>query len=191
MTSNSITSLISEVTKLMENEGITYAITGSIASAIHGEPVTSIDVDIVTNMTPDQAAGFAETISPRFYADKNMLRNAAIEHSFANLYDSQTGFKIDISVLENTPYHTQVLQRREKIPHPSGETNFWVVSPEDIILMKLVWRKDTESQKQWENALSVVRVKGNKLDWAYLRKWAKELEVENDLDRLAKEAGVH
>ena len=58
------------------------------------------------------------------------------------------------------------------------------------ILMKLLGRRDTQSAKQWENALGVARVQQNRLDWHYLRHWAHQLGIEADLDRLAREAGI-
>jgi hypothetical protein len=64
------------------------------------------------------------------------------------------------------------------------------VTSEDIILMKLWWRRDSRSAKQWANALAVARIKGHQLDWAYLRKWAQNLGVAEDLNQLAQEAGI-
>ena len=56
--------------------------------------------------------------------------------------------------------------------------------------MKLLWRKDTQSTKQWDNALGVARVKGARMDWKYLFENAKSLGVEDDLIRLRDEAGI-
>ncbi len=178
------------VTGALDAEGVPYAVTGSVASSIHGEPITSIDVDIVVLMTPDQAPRFAGRMAPRFYADAETLRRAALDHSITNILDQTTGLKFDISVLAETPYHQQLFQRRIKMAHPDSGVTFWIVSPEDIVLMKLLRRRDTRSRKQWDNALSVVRVQGSRLDWAYLRKWARQLSIEGDLEALAREAGI-
>jgi len=75
-------------------------------------------------------------------------------------------------------------------PIGGSETQFWFVTQEDIILMKLLWRKDTRSTKQWENALSVARVKGTRMDWAYLFDKARDLDIEDDLTLLRDEAGI-
>lgn len=190
MAADSLLELLVHVTQALEDTGAVYAVTGSVASSIHGEPVTSMDVDIVADLSANQGAQLARSVSGRLYADEDMLRRAAIEHSMANLIDPASGYKVDISVLKQTPYHEQVLQRRVRITHPDGKASFWVVSPEDTILMKLAWRKESRSQKQWANALSVARVRKNRLDWAYLRKWAGELGVEQDLDELLQEAGL-
>jgi hypothetical protein len=56
--------------------------------------------------------------------------------------------------------------------------------------MKLEWRKDTGSRKQWDNALGVVRVHGARLDWKYLFERARLLGVEGDLTALRDESGV-
>ena len=42
--------LVVAVVGSLETAGIPYAITGSIASGIHGEPIPSQDVDIVVRM---------------------------------------------------------------------------------------------------------------------------------------------
>ncbi|MHC4441414.1 MAG: hypothetical protein ACYTF1_15305 [Planctomycetota bacterium] len=190
MSANIMIDLITQITASLEEEGITYAVTGSVASSIHGEPVTSIDIDIVTNMKLKQATRLADKLAPRMYADANMLRQAVVEHGMVNLYDTVTGFKIDISVLEDTKYHKVLMKRRIRIAHPRENVSFWVVSPEDVILMKLVWRQNSQSQKQWDNALGVARVQGNQLDWKYLHSWAARLGITDDLNRLAGEAGI-
>ena len=51
----------------LENAGIRYAVTGSVAGSIHGEPIQSLDVDIVLRMTPEQARQVATTLPQRFY----------------------------------------------------------------------------------------------------------------------------
>ena len=56
--------------------------------------------------------------------------------------------------------------------------------------MKLVWRQDSRSEKQWKNALSVARVRGVTLDWKYLFEQARELKIEDDLVKLRDEAGI-
>ncbi len=188
MATEPLIDLIRLVAGALESEGVSYAVTGSIASSIHGEPVTSLDVDMVTFMSPEQAARVAGRLAPRLYADADMVTRAAVERRMANFIDGSSGLKIDVSVLSDTAYHRGLMGRRIKIRTPDRRDAFWVVSPEDIVLMKLVWRKESRSEKQWRNALSVVRVRGHQLDWSYLRDWAGRLGVLEDLEALAREA---
>ncbi len=174
----------------LEAAGLKYALTGSVVSSIYGEPYTSMDVDVCLRMTPAQAAALAASLPPRFYRSAEALAQAARQRGIANLIDLETGLKADLSVLPDEPYFDEILRRRQKIEyHPSGPA-FWTVSAEDIVVMKLLWRKDSRSQKQWDNALSVVRQQGPRLDWAYMREWGQRLELASDLQSLQKAAGI-
>ena len=55
MSDQPVADSIELVTGVLHTEGVTYAVTGSFASSIHGEPITSVDVDIVARMTPAEA----------------------------------------------------------------------------------------------------------------------------------------
>lgn len=53
----------------------------------------------------------------------------------------------------------------------------YVVAPEDLILSKLDWAKDSRSELQLTDVRNLLKsVKG--LDRRYLRRWAKQLGVE-------------
>ena len=190
MTDDPIIDLISAIVNVFDRVGITYAITGSVASSLHGEPCVSQDVDFVVRMTPDQAKQVATELPRRFYCSDEALIEAARECSFANIIDGDWGLKADISVLAPGDFHDQVLSRRRPAEFGPGAPKFYLVSPEDIILMKLVWRKDTRSEKQWQNALGVARTRGVRMDWDYLFHQAEALGVSDDLRKLRDEAGV-
>jgi hypothetical protein len=182
--------VIAATVPVLDSVGVPYAITGSVASSVHGEPCVSADVDLVVRMTPQQAERVARDLPERFYRSVDALCDAATNCSIANLVDTVTGLKVDLSVLSATSFHQRVFERREAIALGPNAPAFQFVSPEDIVLMKLVWRKDSRSQKQWENALGVVRVQGARLDWSYLFGQAVQLGVIEDLKVLRDEAGV-
>lgn len=65
-----------------------------------------------------------------------------------------------------------------------------VTAPEDTILMKLRWsRESDESRKQYRDALGVFEVQRGDLDEDYLRRWARELGVADLYTRLQADAG--
>jgi hypothetical protein len=49
-----------EVARLLETLGVRYVIVGSIASAIHGEVRTTLDVDMVAELRNSQVSAFLE-----------------------------------------------------------------------------------------------------------------------------------
>lgn len=187
---NALLETLSAVAQALEQLGVEYAVTGSIASSFHSEPYSSVDVDLLVNASVEQARGLAQRLSPRFYAPEDILTKAAREHSFVNVVDNRTSLKADLSFIEPGGYLTRALQRRIRARIGSVTPEFWFVTAEDVILMKLLWRKDTGSAKQWENALGVARVKGARMDWKYLFEQARKLGIEDDLVQLRDEAGI-
>jgi len=169
---------------------ISYAITGSIASGIHGEPVVSQDIDFVVRMTQDQAKKLDNALPARFYRSTERLLAVASDGGLANLIDTETGLKVDLSVLSRDPFFDLVISRAKPEPFGEGRPSFVTVTPEDIILMKLTWRKDSRSEKQWRDAIGVAEVKGARMDWKYLFDQARALGVEDDLTKLRDDAGI-
>lgn len=178
------------VAGMLESRSIAYAITGSIATSIHGEPYSSLDVDLVVVASSQQAKALAAALGPRFYAPADVLADAAARAQLANVIDNLTSMKVDFSFIGTDPYLREVISRRVELPIGSHPRKFWFVTPEDAILMKLLWRKKTRSAKQWDNALSVARAKGSRMDWDYLFNQAAALGIEDDLIRLRDESGI-
>jgi len=187
---NALMETLRGVTAVLEDLGVPHAVTGSIASSVYGEPFMSQDVDLVVAASPTGAVDIARRLTPRFYAPEDMLRDAAVRHAFANVVDNRTGLKADLSFVEPLTFPGTALARRQRVRIGVSGPEFWFVTPEDVILMKLVWRKDTQSAKQWENALSVARMKGARMDWKYLWEQAAQLGITDDLTTLRNEAGI-
>lgn len=68
----------------------------------------------------------------------------------------------------------------------AGESGtwIWVCAPEDVVLMKMLWRKDSRSMKQLADAVNVVRGQRNQLDWPDIEPWARELGSRRIVDEL-------
>jgi hypothetical protein len=60
----------------------------------------------------------------------------------------------------------------------------WICTAEDAILHKLYWNAIPPSEPQVGDAAGVVAVQGDALDTEYLRRWARELHVEEVLHDL-------
>lgn len=61
----------------------------------------------------------------------------------------------------------------------SMASNAWGIP---LILHKLYWNRITPSERQLGDVAGVVHVQRGKLDVAYLRNWAKELDLAGELE---------
>lgn len=182
--------LLLTVTDELESHGVVYALTGSIASSLYGQPLPSLDADLALRMTPAQARDVSRSLSSRFYVSEEALVDAAARGAMANVIDGSSGFKIDLSVLPHTPFYDEVLRRRQRLALADQPAKaIWICSPEDVLLMKLVWRRDTQSEKQLRDARNIAAGQGPRLDWRYITRWATELGVAAELPALRRDTG--
>jgi hypothetical protein len=168
--------------------GIEYFVAGSLASSLHGIYRQTNDVDLVARVGLNQVETLARELQPEFYADAQMMRSAILHGRSFNLIHLRTSFKFDIFPLVG-PFHESEMARREMVDGSPAGLNGIVIptaSAEDTILSKLSWYRgaDQSSSQQWKDLLSVVNVKRDTLDRAYLSYWAKELGVEDLLNEL-------
>jgi hypothetical protein len=152
---------------------------------------STLDVDIVADLRLEHIQPLVAALAPVFYADDEMMRDAIEHHSSFNLIHYETAFKVDVFIPKVRAFDKMQLERRTAsiITH-DPERSIYVTSPEDVILSKLEWYRmgDEVSDRQWRDILGVLKMKSDLLDLVYLRRWAKELGVEDLLERALQEA---
>jgi hypothetical protein len=174
------------ITTLLDSLGIPYVVVGSMASIVHGQARTTLDVDILADIQQNQVDRFVAGLSDKFYVDELAIREAIKHRSSFNLIYLSSMFKVDIFLPKNRAFDQQQLNRKVRARiMPSSDESYWVLSAEDIILAKLDWfRLGSEvSERQWRDVLSILKAHDTGLDISYLRQWASALEVSDLLER--------
>ena len=182
---------IQPLVQAFSQSDLPYYIGGSVGSSHYGIPRTTLDTDIVVRMQIDHVDPLCHSIGPFYYHNDEAIRQAVIEKKSFNLIHLQTMQKIDIFILKDQSYDQQAFARRRKDQlDPVDDKHYYVASPEDIILHKLHWYKlgGEVSERQWTDVLGVLRVQADALDEAYLNKWAAELQVDDLLKKIRRQA---
>jgi hypothetical protein len=164
--------------------GIPWAVVGSVASSVFGEPRATADVDLVADLRGIHVKKFCAAIASEYYVDEGTAAWAASTRRSFNVIHQGTMVKLDIFCCKDDPLSREQLRRRvfERVDEEDHKIPF--TAPEDIILQKLLWMRELgHSEKQWRDALGVLRVRWDELDRDYLEQRARD----NDLaDVLAK-----
>ena len=179
MASDQIDVLLMVVTTLEELK-IPYCIGGSFASSIHSISRATMDADLLAEINADQARALAAKLQDEFYADEQAIVKAVQAKRSFNLVHLDSMFKVDIFVAKGSGFEAMQLQRRQiKSLKPDSHQTAYVTTAEDIILAKLDWyrRGNEVSDRQWSDVLNVIKVQGSKLDFEYMKHWARELGV--------------
>ena len=164
----------------LRDAGIPYMITGSVALAVYAQPRMTRDIDVVIECESDDAPRIVDLFKPDCYVEEAEIREAVTHASMFNVIHNEWIVKADFIVRKDDEYRRLEFSRRREA-RIGGEV-VSVVSPEDLILSKLVWSRDSGSELQIRDVRSLFAA-GIDLDWPYLEKWAAVLDVS---DRLAE-----
>ena len=177
---------------VLDRLGVRHVVGGSLASSLHGIPRATQDIDFVVDLRPADADVIVAELAPRFYVDEHAVKEAIRERTRFNAIHLETMFKAHVYV----PAMDEVMETQLAcgsafvVDERTGRT-LVVSSAEDAILQKLRWYRLGEevSERQWKDALGVLRVQGGRLDREYLERTADRLRVRDLLDQARRASG--
>lgn len=162
------------VTKRLDTHDIPYMVTGSVAMNMYATPRMTRDIDIVVEISEEDASLVVELFGADFYVDKQMIIDAVRTQRMFNIIHNEYVIKVDFIVRKNSPYRKVEFGRRYKVRVDS--VPIWMVSPEDLIISKLWWAKDSRSEMQMTDVRNILR-QTKEIDNNYLGKWIRELKL--------------
>jgi hypothetical protein len=180
-----------QVIEVLEALNVPYLIGGSFAAALYGVARMTADADLVADVQLEHVAPLSNRLSADFYLDVESIRAAIRHRSSFSLIHFKTMFKVDVFIPKRRPYSQMQLERRVRQPlSMETEQLAYFSSAEDSVLSKLEWYRlgGEVSDRQWRDILGVIKMQGERLDFAYLRQWAAALKVVDLLDRALLEA---
>ena len=119
------------------------------------------------------------------YVDKQMMHYAVQRRGEFNFIHPDSGMKVDFWVLKDHPFDREEVKRRVK--RRINRQDVFFISPEDLILRKLLWHQESQSGRHLEDVASVIN-RQKRLDWAYLWKWSKKQRTDRILKELKAKA---
>lgn len=173
------------VVEKLGSAGIQYMITGSVAANFYTTPRMTRDIDIVINIREKDAEKVLLLFLGDFYIDKDILREAIQQRGIFNIIHNEGIVKVDFIIRKDTEYRKTEFDRRCSIVF-AGLT-LYVTSPEDLILSKICWMKETMSEIQMRDVINLLRAEG--LDMDYIEEWIGRLGLE-EIFKKAKDINV-
>jgi len=152
-----------------------YMISGSIAANYYTVPRMTRDIDIVIELKNVDVDKFVSLFERDFYIDKEMIKKEVARQGIFNLIHQEYVVKIDFIVRNKTEFQNSIFSRRKKIS--IDKKPIWFISPEDLILAKLIWAKDSHSEMQLKDVHNLFGTVKD-LDLKYIKSWVSKLGLE-------------
>lgn len=182
--------LLERLVTILDGAGVPFMIAGSFASAAHGLPRTTQDVDIVIDPpTPAALDALLRAMPPdHYYVDAHTAHDALRRRSMFNVVDQASGWKIDFIIRKDRPFSRDEFARRMAVSMVGVAV--FLASPEDTVVSKLEWSKQSGgSERQRRDVAGIVATVGDELDRAYIERWIQDLDLADEWQR-AQETAV-
>ena len=171
-----VQALLERLVRILDAAGVPFMIAGSFASAAHGLPRTTQDIDVVID--PPTPASFEALLRSfpldQYYVDHDTARDALLRRTMFNVIDESSGWKVDFVVRKDRPFSRDEFARRMQISLLG--VSVFVASPEDTLIAKLEWSKRSGgSERQRRDVAGIVATVGAQLDRPYVERWVSAL----------------
>ncbi|MDQ1266523.1 MAG: hypothetical protein QG635_1675, partial [Bacteroidota bacterium] len=157
------------VSKLNES-GIKYALTGSIASMLYGEPRMTNDIDIVVEIFYKDITNIIKAFSHEvYYVPPKVVIEMEIKRdsrgSF-NIIHKKSGLKADIFPVGNNKLNQWAILNASEIL--IGDLKIMLAPVEYVIIMKLEYYKEGGSEKHISDIKGILENSGDNIDFKIL-----------------------
>lgn len=163
------------VTQRLNRANIPYMISGSIAANYYTVPRMTRDIDVVAELKQTDIDKFVCLFQSDFYVDKKMIEKEVLQQGMFNLIHNQYVIKIDFIVKKSSAYQETAFSRKKEVLIKNSPMCF--ISPEDLVISKLSWAKDSHSEMQLKDVQNLMETVDN-LDLKYIDNWISQLGLE-------------
>ncbi len=148
----------------LERAKVPYAVVGSVAASLYGEPRATNDVDLVIQVAPADAGRLVQAFpSDQFYVppEEVMLIEFARAHNgHLNVIALESMTKADLYPLSG--WEQEWFSRRR--PLEISDRTVWFAAPEAVILHKLRFFRDGGGEKHLRDIRGMLTVSGDSID---------------------------
>lgn len=181
--------LLCKIAKILQDLKIHYAVTGGFAVAVWGKPRFTADIDIIVELVSKNIQPLAKAllvVDKDVYVSERAMQDALEREGEFNFIHPQTGLKVDFWVTDSKTDIYEDLKLKRAIPKKIDKQKIFFVSPEDLILSKLTWFKESESSKHLEDIKTIFDIQKSKINKNYLRNWAEQQTSAKILEEILK-----
>lgn len=172
--------LLLDVAHRLEKAGLDYMLTGSMALNHYAQPRMTRDIDMVIALLLQDLEILPTIFGDEFYFSPEAAREAILHQSCFNVIHHKSLIKVDFMIRKREDYRLVEFERRQRIEIAGSP--LWIVSKEDLILSKLDWARQSQSERQLSDVENLLATGA---DVEYLKTWSQKLNLTAMLTRVS------
>jgi hypothetical protein len=175
--------VLSDVASRLDAAGIAYMLSGSLAMGYYAQPRMTRDIDLVTELGPAETDRLLAALAADFYVDAPAAHEAVRTRGMFNAIHTRLIVKVDFIVRKDSAYRRTEFGRRRRLDVDGVALS--VVAPEDLVISKLDWARDSRSEMQLRDVANLLASVPD-LDRAYLDRWVATLGLRELLEEATR-----
>jgi hypothetical protein len=155
----------------LEELGLEYMVTGSVAAIFYGEPRLTHDIDLVLVLSPKDVEPFCDRFDLEHYycppQDVILIELKRSHNAHFNLLHHQTGLKADCYLFTGDELHSWALANRRRVSL-ARDVKIYLAPCEYVIIRKVQYFKEGGSQKHLADVEAILGSSADQIDRAFL-----------------------
>ena len=173
----------------LEATGLSYFITGSVASSAYGEPRYTQDLDLVLALPESAVRSLSSTFDESlFYVPPEavLLEEAGrVRGGHFNLIHHESGVRADVYLAGDDALHAWAFDLRRRI-ELEEDLSAWLAPPEYVIVRKLEYMAEGGGERHLRDIRSMVDVLADGLDRRALERWIHQKGLDEQWARVGQ-----
>ncbi len=164
--------LIELFVRPLNDLGIRYLVSDSVAAILFGEPRVTHDIDLVAFLRPTDIAGLPTAFpAPEFYVPPPEVIGAEIsrERGSFNIIDADSGLKADLYGVTRDEMDGWAFRNAKRYSIKATTIN--LAPAEYVIVRKLEYYREGGSEKHVRDIRSMLAVSADQIDKSQLYEW--------------------
>lgn len=178
-------------TRRLDQAGIRYMVSGSIAAMAYGEPRLTNDIDLIVSLDLPEAIRLSKLFPPdQFYfppIDVIASELTRERRGHFNILHIDTGFKADVYLRGSDPLRIWALERVR--PATFGDFQIPIAPPEYVIIRKLEYFREGGSEKHLRDIAMMLQNSVSQIDISQLETMIVERNLSAEWQK-AKSVGL-
>lgn len=179
-----IPTLLADAWAALGETGATAAVIGGCARNAYAEVRATKDVDFVVDADAQTYPAIQRALASRGFHRGSAVGGEPGAVPDLELFRDEAGRRVDI-LFAHTAFERSALARRE-LREPYAGIRVSVVSPEDLIVYKLIAGRP-QDRLDVLAMLDALTQSGRMIDWGYIEEWCDVWDAREALERLRSE----
>ncbi len=169
MNENSLLQVLEIVTSAARRRKIKIVVMGGMAISVYAPPRATFDIDAIGDVREESLDGFLMELKEQGFAfDEGSPVKTIAGMPFVTLYYGRSKIPLDLFLARNE-FQGSIIRRARSLR--VGDVKLDVISPEDLILVKLL----SGRPRDIEDIRQILTENFKDLEFNYLRRWAAKL----------------